>query len=174
MPNLIFSMAKISDAEQIMALVNSAYRGESSMLGWTTEADLLDGRRTDIEEISRLLAHEDAIILLCKMDEILLGSVLLQQVDERVELGMFAVHPLYQGAGIGKQLLLKAELMAAQTWVAKRLIMAVISCRKELIEFYERRGYRLTGQCKPFPVNSALWTPKVDNLQLVYLEKSMF
>lgn len=173
MPNLTFSKAGISEAERIVALVNSAYRGESSRLGWTTEADLLDGSRTDFEEILSLLASDHSMILLCKADGVLVGSVLLQRVEAWVELGMFAVCPLQQGSGIGKQLLLRAESLAVQAWQVRRLQMAVVSCREELIAFYERRGYRLTGQYKAFPVNAALWTPKVDNLQLAMLEKRL-
>ncbi len=55
--------------------------------------------------------------------------------------------------------------------MVRRLVMAVISNRRELIEFYQRRGYRLTGKTKAFPVNAALWTPKLENLKLVFLEK---
>ena len=39
--------ATVQDAPEIAILVNSAYRGDSSRQGWTTEADLLDGTRTD-------------------------------------------------------------------------------------------------------------------------------
>jgi ribosomal protein S18 acetylase RimI-like enzyme len=171
MLDLVFLKAEKSDADRVTTLLNSAYRGESSRLGWTTEADLLDGSRTDSTEILQLLSDPDSLILLCKADEVLMGTVLLQHVEEAVELGMFAVDPIHQGMGIGKQLLQKAEQIAAETWMVKRLVMAVISNRIELIEFYQRRGYRLTGTAKAFPVNAALWTPKLENLKLVYLEK---
>ena len=78
MPDLIFSIAEIADAEPLTELINSAYRGESSKQGWTTEADLLDGRRTDTEEIRRLIAADDSMLILCRMRAELLGSVHLQ------------------------------------------------------------------------------------------------
>lgn len=173
MLKLSFSKAQINDIEQVIQLVNSAYRGESSKFGWTTEADLLDGLRTDNEEIMRLLADDGSIILVCKAEEKVLGSVHLQYMDDCVEIGMFAVWPQRQGLGIGKQLLHQAELMASQTWPIKRLQMAVISCRHELLAFYNRRGYHDNGGSKPFPVNPLLWTPKVQNLEFTLLEKML-
>ena len=168
---LSISKAEVPDAEQITALVNSAYRGESSKQGWTTEADLLVGRRTDIDEILRLISSEDSMFLLCKTKTELIGSVCLQKQAEQVCLSMLAVNPPLQGMGAGKQLLQAAELAAQKTWTATKLIMDVITCRIELIEFYERRGYRRTGVIKAFPVSPELWNPKVTNLQLEMLEK---
>ena len=170
---LALSMAKAEKrhAEQIAVLVNSAYRGESSKQGWTTEADLLAGRRTDTEEILRLMTSGDSMFLLCKAKAELIGSVHLQKQNEQVCLGMLAVSPLLQGKGIGKQLLSAAELAALETWAVGKSVMAVIACRSELIAFYERCGYRRTGVSKAFPVNPELWIPKVEDLRLEMLEK---
>ena len=168
---LSMSKAEKQDAGQIAALVNSAYRGESSKQGWTTEADLLTGRRTDTEEILRLISSDDSMFLLCKAEAELIGSVHLQKQAEQVCLGMLAVSPPLQGRGIGKQLLLAAEQAAQETWAVNKSVMTVISCRNELIAFYERRGYRRTGVSKAFPVNPELWTPKVADLRLEILEK---
>jgi len=167
---LIFKADKM-DAQQISALVNSAYRGEFSKQGWTTEADLLDGYRTDTEEILRLIISDDSMFLLCKIETELVGSVNLQVKSEHVCLGMLAVNPSLQGRGIGKQLLEAAELTAQQTWAARKLVMDVVSCRNELITFYQRRGYRRTGVSKAFPVNPELWMPKVADLRLEVFEK---
>ncbi len=170
---LALSIAKAEKhhAEQIAALVNSAYRGESSKQGWTTEADLLAGRRTDTEEILHLITAENSMFLLCRAEAELIGSVHLQKLNARVCLGMFAVRPLLQGRGVGKQLLLAAEQAAQETWAVDKAIMSVIACRMELIAFYERRGYRRIGVSEPFPVNPQLWTPKVADLRLELLEK---
>ncbi len=168
---LSMSKAEKQDAGQIAALVNSAYRGESSKQGWTTEADLLTGRRTDTEEILRLISSDDSMFLLCKAKAELIGSVHLQKQAEQVFLGMLAVSPPLQERDIGKQLLLAAEQAAQETWAVNKSVMTVISCRNELIAFYERRGYRRTGISKEFPVNPELWTPKVADLRLEILEK---
>lgn len=169
---LSFIKAEPQDAEQLAALINSAYRGEASKQGWTTEADLLDGYRTNTAELARLLASDDSMILLCKNSEELIGSVHLQKNEEKVYFGMLAVRPTLQGRGIGKQLLLAAELAAQQIWSVSTFVMAVITSRHELIAFYERRGYRRTGSINDFPLNPALWTAKVSGLQLELLEKT--
>lgn len=167
------SKAEKQDAEQIAALVNSVYRGEPSKQGWTTEADLLAGLRTNAEEILQLIASDDSMFQLCRSEAGLIGSVHLQKQAERVCLGMLAVSPLLQGRGIGKQLLAAAEQAAQETWAVNKSVMSVISCRNELIAFYQRRGYRRTGVSKAFPVNPELWTPKVANLRLEILEKEL-
>ena len=167
------SKAEKQDAGQIAALVNAAYRGEPSKQGWTTEADLLAGRRTDTEEILRLISSADSIFLLCRAEAELIGSVHLQRQAEQVCLGMLAVSPPLQGRGIGKQLLLAAEQTAQETWSVNKSVMTVIACRNELLAFYERRGYRRTGVSKAFPVNPELWLPKVADLRLEMLEKAL-
>lgn len=168
---LEISTAEKHDAHQITELVNSAYRGLSSKQGWTTEADLLLGCRTNIEEILQLISTEDSIFLLCKADTELVGSVHLQKQEEQVLLGMLAVKPLLQGKGIGKQLLFAGEQVAQETWGVSKSVMSVITCRNELIAFYQRRGYRRTGVSTSFPVNPELWLPKVVDLRLETLEK---
>ena len=173
MPELIFVKAETDDIRQIIQVVNTAYRGETSKLGWTTEADLLDGLRTDEKELLQLLADEASFILLCKLQGKVLGSVHLQYMGDCVEIGMFAVNPLHQGLGIGKQLLQHAELIAVEIWSIQRLQMAVISCRYELLAFYNRRGYLCNGGTKAFPENPLLWTPKVKNLKFTLLEKTL-
>lgn len=173
MLNLSFTPAQLTDAKAIVILVNAAYRGESSRQGWTTEADLLDGLRTSIEDIRSILTQEDKLILLAKMDEVVLGTVLLLGTEAQVEFSMLAVDPRYQDQGIGKQLLTYAEDTAIARWQVKQAFMAVIPCRTELIAFYQRRGYRLTDQNTPFPINPLLWTPKVDTLSLTFMVKEL-
>lgn len=171
MLSLSFTIAQTQDIDPLVTLVNSAYRGEISKQGWTTEADLLDGYRTDAAELQRLIASNDSMIILCKSGKELIGSVHIQSNEELVYLGMLAVKPTLQGGGVGKQLLQTAELAAQQNWVVSKFVMAVITTRQELIAFYERRGYQRTGTIKEFPINPALWTPKVAALQLELLEK---
>ncbi|MDD4913814.1 MAG: N-acetyltransferase [Methylococcales bacterium] len=171
--NLAFAIAQTADIEQIVDLINSAYRGETSRLGWTTEANLLAGRRTDSAEILGLMQQADSRLLLCRADGWLMGTAHLHYANQQVQIGMLAVRPSAQGMGIGKQLLLAVETHAQQSWPVRRLVMAVISSRQELIEFYQRRGYRRTGIHKPFPLNPALWTPRVEGLSLEILEKQL-
>ncbi|TRW91194.1 GNAT family N-acetyltransferase [Candidatus Methylobacter oryzae] len=171
--DLSIATAEQQDAGQIAALVNSAYRGEYSRQGWTTEADLLAGLRTDTDEILGLIASGDSLFLLCKAGVELVGSVHLQKQVDQAYFGMLAVNPSLQGQGVGKQLMREAERTARQIWGASTAVISVISCRNELIAFYERRGYRRTGISKEFPVNPELWTPKVADLRLDILEKRL-
>jgi len=165
------TQAEKHDAGQIADLVNSAYRGEYSKQGWTTEADLVAGRRTETDEIEQLIATDDSMFLLCKVEAQLIGSVHLQKQAEQVYIGMLAVSPPLQGRGVGKQLLFAAEQAAQRTWAVNKSLMSVIESRSELIAFYERSGYRRTGINKAFPLKPELWTPKVTDLRLEILEK---
>lgn len=163
----------MEEAAFIAALVNSAYRGESSRAGWTTEADLLDGQRTDEQEVQSLIQDDRSMILLCQQGDEIIGSVLLQKQDDAAYLGMFVVRPELQGNGIGKQFLKTAELSAQQHWGSRKIVMSVITLRPELIAFYERRGYRRTGEVLPFPDDLAAGIPRVEDLKFEMLEKDL-
>jgi len=168
---LSFRPAVASESGKIAALANAAYRGETSRQGWTTEADLLDGLRTNVEEVQRLIKSDQSVILLCMHDNEIVGSACLERHADAAHVGMFVVNPALQGSGIGKQLLTYAEGYAQQHWNMNKFLMHVITVRHELIAFYERRGYRKTGVFKSFPVNPAMWQPKLSGLQLEVLEK---
>ena len=170
---MIFKIATENDVSQMAILVNSAYRGESSRQGWTTEADFLDGRRTDAAEVQRLITAQDALLLVCLLGNEVVGSVLLEHAARGADLGMFAIRPNLQGRGIGSRLLEQAEQAVFDTWRLDRIMMRVLTLRHELIAFYERRGYIRTGHLQPFPVNTQLWTPKVAGLRMEWLEKTL-
>jgi ribosomal protein S18 acetylase RimI-like enzyme len=169
---LRFRFAGIADTAAVVALVESAYRGDQSRAGWTTEADLLDGQRTDREEVGALLADPAVHIVLAEAGE-LLGSVLVRAEGAGTShIGMFAVRPTLQGRGIGRQLLAEAERVARDEQHALRIKMTVIEQRHELIGWYERRGYRETGAKEPFPYGDPRFgLPKRDDLRFSVLEK---
>ena len=169
--NLTFRHAEQLDADKIAALVNSAYRGDSSRQGWTTEANLLEGARISRDGVHQLIMAEDTLILLCSKAEELIGCVQLQKIDDAAYLGMFVVNPLEQGNGIGKEFMLTAEALVQKLWGVKKIWMTVITLRTELIAFYERRGYVRTGRLKPFPVDAEDHIFLVENLQFEVLEK---
>lgn len=173
MQQLSFRKASKDDVEQIVALVNSAYRGESSRAGWTTEADFLDGQRTDREEVGRLIEQADSFMLLCLRDAELIGIVHLEKTGASAQLGMFTVKPTLQGQGIGTQFMQAAERAVQTEWGVQRIVMAVIALRSELIAFYERRGYRRTGELKEFPTDPRFGIPRVAELQFELLEKRL-
>lgn len=168
---LQFRRANAQDAAQLVDLVNSAYRGETSRQGWTTEADLLDGLRTTAGEIEQLVSSDNSFFLLCFDAAQLIGSAHIERQNDEAHIGMFVVRPDRQGDGIGKRLLESAEQEVLRTWPLRVFVMRVITLRQELIAFYERRGYKRTGKFEQFPVNPEVWTPKVAGLQLDILEK---
>lgn len=161
------------DAGEIAALVNSSYRGESSKTGWTTEAHLLGGQRTDAAEVSGLMEKTGSIFILCMTESGLTASVHLEHCGNDAHLGMLAVKPDLQGRGIGKRLLDEAERTAIESWGVNRMKMAVLTFRAELIQFYERRGYRRTGIFRPFPEDPKFGIPKVRDLRFEWLEKPL-
>ena len=173
LPILSFRKARRDETDFIVSLVNSAYRGESSKAGWTTEADLLDGQRTDPQEIANLIQDENSVILLCVQGDEIIGSVNLQRKGDDAYLGMFVVRPTLQGVGVGKQFIQASEDFVRDNWKSKKMTMSVITVREELIAYYERRGYQRTGEHQPFPKNVANGVPKVENLEFEILEKNL-
>jgi GNAT superfamily N-acetyltransferase len=173
-PPIFFRLATPADAPLIAALVNSAYRGDSSRAGWTTEADLISGARTDEGDVLRMLAETGSMILLCLRGDEIIGTVYLKQTDATsAYFGLFVVQPTLQGGGIGKQFLQAAEAAAMARFGITRMWMSVITVRDELMAFYERRGYRRTGALKPFPREAGASVPQVADLQLEVLEKHL-
>lgn len=173
MTELIIRKAIDDDVPQIVALVNAAYRGDSSRMGWTTEADLLEGIRTDGAEIMMILNDQDAMILVGIRDAAIMASVHLQKNADAAFLGMFAVNPSAQGIGIGKQMLVMAEHQIRDAWNVRKIRMQVINVRYELIAFYERRGYLRTGVVQEFNLPAEMGRQKIADLKVEILEKNL-
>lgn len=164
-----------SDLEAVAALVNSAYRGETSRAGWTTEADYLDGQRTDVATLRRDLAETSGAVVLTLRDQPgdpILGAVWLEPSAERAwYLGMLTVKPDLQDRQLGRGLLEAAEAFAVERG-ATRIQMTVVSIRDTLIAWYQRRGYARTGETRPFPYDDARFgVPRRDDLAFIVLEK---
>jgi N-acetylglutamate synthase-like GNAT family acetyltransferase len=158
------------DAPELNILVNSAYRGDSSRQGWTTEADLLDGTRTDAAAIEDIINRPGHTILKYVEEGKILGCMELHNESEKLYLGMLTVRPHLQGKGIGKDLLKAAEAEAKKQ-KCKSIFMTVISIRKELIDWYVRHGYSNTGEHKPFAFNDPRFGQPKKQLEFVVLEK---
>ncbi|MFG3052507.1 GNAT family N-acetyltransferase [Kitasatospora sp. NPDC048239] len=149
--DLDFRTATTADVPALVELVESAYRGDSSRAGWTTEADLLEGQRTDAEGVTAAVTHSDGVVLLAERAGELLACCQLERRGERAYFGMFSVRPGRQGGGVGRLVLAEAERVAAEEWGVAELEMTVIEQRSDLIAWYERRGFRRTGVYTPFP-----------------------
>jgi ribosomal protein S18 acetylase RimI-like enzyme len=178
--NLVFRDAGIEDIPALVALVTSAYRGETSRAGWTTEADFLDGNRIDPDVLredigrprSRVVVAEPAAGTDAAGE--MLACAHVADVDGAGYFGMFAVRPGLQRAGVGNGVLVECERIAREDWGLPAMRMTVIDLREELIAWYERRGYRRTGTFKPFPYGDPRFgIPKRDDLRFEVLEKPL-
>jgi ribosomal protein S18 acetylase RimI-like enzyme len=168
--SFIISIASPSDAHTLNALVNSAYRGDSSRQGWTTEADLLDGTRTTPDLLSELLVKPDTTILKYVENDQLLACIELRRDGYKLYLGMLTVSPSLQGKGIGN-VLLKAAEAEAKKHACQSIYMTVISVRTSLIDWYKRHGYIETGERKPFAAPDTRWGVPRQPLEFIVLEK---
>ncbi|MFE6488397.1 GNAT family N-acetyltransferase [Streptomyces sp. NPDC057757] len=171
---LTFRDAADSDVDALVALVESAYRGDSSRTGWTTEADILEGQRTDPEGVLAVIKSPDSRLLTVERDGAVVACCHLEHRGDHAYFGMFAVSPALQGAGLGKVIIAEAERHARETWGAEEMHMTVISVREDLIAWYERRGYRRTGKMTPFPYGDERFgIPQRDDLQFELLVKPL-
>ncbi len=172
--NLIMDIAIAvkDDIPALVALINGAYRGDGSKKGWTTEADLLDGTRTDEANLQEMMNNKNAVFLKYVNDEMaIIGCEYLQKQENKLYLGMLTVLPDLQGAGIGKQLLSAANERAKEM-NCTAIFMTVISVRSELIAWYERHGYKKTGEERQFPIDEKFGIQK-QPLKLIILEKKL-
>ncbi|WP_046729383.1 GNAT family N-acetyltransferase [Streptomyces humi] len=171
---LTFRAATDADVDVLVALIESAYRGDASRAGWTTEADILDGQRTDPEGVLQVIKSPDSRLLTVERDGRTVACCQLEHRGAHAYFGMFAVSPALQGAGLGKVVIAEAERQAREDWGATEMHMTVISVRGDLIAWYERRGYRRTGEMSPFPYGEERFgVPLRDDLQFELLVKPL-
>ncbi|RKN04421.1 GNAT family N-acetyltransferase [Streptomyces radicis] len=191
---LSFRAATEADVPDVVALVESAYRGDASRVGWTTEADILDGRRTGADEVAPAVLDPTTLLLLAESGGELVACCLVSRAHDQpsdepmagsaasgpevagpaAHFGMFAVRPGLQGSGLGRLVLAEAERRAADEWGARRMVLEVISVRDALIAWYERRGYARTGRVSPFPYGDERFgVPRRADLEFAELVKPL-
>ncbi|MEV6405712.1 GNAT family N-acetyltransferase [Streptomyces bobili] len=169
-----FRDATDADVDALVALVESAYRGDSSRAGWTTEAHLLEGQRTDPEGVLDVIKSPDAQVLIVEQAGRIVACCQLEHRGDHAYFGMFAVSPTVQGGGLGRTVLEEAERRARADWGVTEMHMTVIVQREDLIAWYERRGYRRTGRMTPFPYgNERFGVPQRDDLRFELLVKPL-
>ena len=187
MSTITFRQANHADISSIVSLVESAYRGDASRVGWTTEANILEGQRIDAEGVRTAIDLPNSLVLLASAStpstssgaefsgtNSLLACCHLEKKDQAVYFGMFSVKPASQGTGIGKAVLVEAERLAISLWQCQRMEMTVIDIRDELIAFYIRHGYHRTGKHLPFPYGDERFgIPLRDDLRFEVLEKQL-
>jgi ribosomal protein S18 acetylase RimI-like enzyme len=165
-------MATPADVDALVALVNSAYRGETSRQGWTTEADLLGGVRTDTRSLDDVIRAPGNAVLVHEEDGQIVACVHVRRTGDECYLGMLTTDPVRQGAGIGRQMIDAAERWAVDHWRSRAMHMTVLVQRGELIRWYERRGYNVTGEQRPFPYGDTRFgEPRRPDLAFYVLRK---
>ncbi|MBX3476516.1 MAG: GNAT family N-acetyltransferase [Brevundimonas sp.] len=175
MTELTIRDAVPDDIPALHALIESAYRGEASRAGWTTEADLLDGQRTDPDDLADILADPAQRMLTAWRTGILVGCVLIADRGQGTGyFGMLSVSPTLQAAGLGRRLVAAAEAEMAARFGARRVRISVFPQRAELIAWYERLGYAATGETLAFPYgNPRFGLPRRDDLHFIVMERDL-
>ncbi|MFI7289481.1 GNAT family N-acetyltransferase [Streptomyces anulatus] len=171
---LTFRDATEDDVPALVSLIESAYRGDSSRTGWTTEADILQGQRTDEQGVREVLDAPAGRLLAVERGGELVACCQLEHRGDAAYFGMFAVRPGLQGGGLGKLIITEAERTVRESWGVGEMHMTVISVREDLIAWYERRGYRRTGRLTPFPYGDERFgIPLRDDLAFELLVKNL-
>jgi len=168
----MITKATLQDIPLLNILINSAYRGETSKKGWTTEAHLLEGKRTTEEELTEIILDSKNTFLKFTENDQIIGSVLLVEKEHQLYVGMLTVSPELQNSGIGKKMLAEAE-NHAKSLALFTLSMTVVSVRTELIAWYKRHGYVDTGKREPFPSSDIHINISDKPLEFIYLEKKI-
>lgn len=170
-PALTVRSATVDDAPAVADLVHRAYRADESRRGWTTEADLIGGQRTDTAMVRELVTAPGSVVLVGQEQDRLLVCCHLERRERSAYLGMFAVHPDGQGRGTGRAMLAAAEAHARR-WAAEQIELTVLAQRPELIAWYERCGFALTGQEQQFPYGDPRFgLPRRDDLVLLGMSR---
>jgi ribosomal protein S18 acetylase RimI-like enzyme len=164
--------ARPADAGVLVDLIRSAYRGEDSRAGWTSEADLVEGERISRDQVLAMISRGGSLLLVAGQDGGIVACCQLQNQGAGLAyFGTFAVSPKAQGAGLGRRLMAEAEHQAVAAFGATRLEMTVLAQQDKLIAYYERRGFRRTGETRPFPADPLYARPLRDDLHFVVMEK---
>lgn len=171
---------KHEDIPTVVELVQWAYRGgKPSNRQWTGEAHLVKGPRITPEKLSALLdAPKDVIVLLCERSneqgaQQIVGCVQCDKKGQDAHVGMLAVDPDQQSAGIGRVLMQAADDWARTKYGATRMVAEVITGRPELMSWYQRQGYSATGETAPFFGPEHGVTPLVEGLHFKIIAKPL-
>lgn len=166
---IVLEEAKKEQVEDICDLVNLAYRGES---GWTKETNLVSGERSSTSEVEAYISDPNTHLLVAIKNGMIISCICVEKNEDNAYIGFFSVHPTLQGNGIGKEILSQAEIYASTKLKSSKYVMAVVSQRKELIEYYKRRGYTRTGSIHEYPTHLNVGVPLQSDLTVEYLEKN--
>ena len=175
---MVLRKAVEADYEEIIDLANLAYRGrEGATASWNIEKGIVGGQRLDHSLLhEELAAKPDGALLVYREsgNGPLLGTAWLNpESDDVWSMGLLTVRPELQNQQLGRRLLAAAEDYAGSRG-AKRMRIGVLHVRDTLIAWYERRGYRATGDTEPYPIDDPRFgTPLQENLRFLIMEKQL-
>lgn len=172
--NLKFRKAQNSDISNLVLLMNTAYR-QTEGSSWTSEADIVTGDRINATQLEGALAQADFELWVATLEGEVIACIGLTFSAHDVEIGTFCIAPQFQNQGIGKQVLEYAEhyvqnIVANQRVNLQHFVMWVLSVRSELIAYYQRRDYQMTGTQADYPLDANVGQPLVD-LHLIEMKK---
>ena len=151
--SLEFRPARADDLILLHPLIERAYRGDTARQGWTHEADLLSDSRTDRATLEAILRDPAQVLLMALENETPVGCVNIADRGDRLAyLGLLCIEPLRQAEGFGRQLIAAGEEHARNVFGCTTIEMTVIEQRRELIAYYQRRGWQITGERRDFPI----------------------
>ena len=169
---LKFRYIQPDDFIQLSSLINQAYRPASGEGGWTHESNWISDNRISAPQLEELAQKGNQHILIAELNDYLAGCVMFGLNQSHVEIGLLTVDPTLQNQQLGRKLLAQAESLSIALYQPDYFEMSVVNTRTELIEFYERRGYVLTREVKPYPIKQGVGTPKTPfDLLPLYLVK---
>jgi ribosomal protein S18 acetylase RimI-like enzyme len=163
-----------ADYPAVIAMTNRAYRQPTGQADWKVET-LVEGQRIDESLLRDDLAQPGARLLIWRdAAGAHMGHVRLDDEGHGTwYLAMLTVRPDRQDGGLGRTLLAAAEDYARKRG-GRRMRMTVVQQRAELIAWYQRRGYELTGETRPFPYgDDRFGIPTRDDLAFVVLERAI-
>ncbi|GJC95890.1 Acetyltransferase [Colletotrichum higginsianum IMI 349063] len=188
---LSFRPATPADIPALLPLIRSAYHG--AFPSSSAEADIFAAKRaTEATLLAKIAAPE--VVVLHVTDAASTSSSAAATAEALPPLpplscceiarsagdaglahfGLFAVDPARQAGGVGGAVLRYAEELAKRAWGTRRMEMTVLWMRTGLVAYYERRGYRRTGERREFPY-AELYEGEAlrDDLWFVVLEKEL-
>lgn len=126
------------EAKAITDVINAAFR--------QAESFFIERDRIDLEKVHSLLRSGE--FLVSDAGGTITGCVYVEMKGDRSYLGLLAVDPKAQKAGLGSRLMSAAE-EHCQKAGSRFMDIRIVNRRKELPHFYHRRGYVETGT-EPF------------------------
>ena len=168
-----YRIATAGDVLELVSLINKSYRPNGAEAGWTHESELIEGERVNSQQLTELLEREGSTVLLGLSKAEIVACVNVNEEGGATYIAMLTVKSSYQNVGLGKEMLQLAEEYAENQYESSAFNLFVISERKELFDFYLRRGYKSTDITSDYPANAGVGTPKVSGLKLVLLTKEL-